>query len=173
MADKPERRNRSEHPQKADSAKNSTPVPKVELLPPDVREFVSALPVEKRGAATQVLLARFTSHTGPIPSPEALEQYGQTLPSAPDRILRMAEKQSDHRMEIEKQVVKRQLNQSGIGQFLAATIAVVCISSASWLALHDHDTVAGVIGGTTVVGLVTTFIYGKRSQQQDLKQKAK
>lgn len=167
MADRSDRKSK----QTPASSNNTNPAPQVELLPPDVRDLVSALPAEKRGRAVQILLARSTSHTGPIPSPEAFERYGQTLGNAPDRILRMAEKQSDHRIEVERQAIRRQLNQSGAGQILAALLAICCIGAATWLSLHDHDTVAGIIGGTTVVGLVTVFVYGKKSQQKDLKQK--
>lgn len=95
------------------------------------------------------------------------------LESAPDRILRMAEKQSDHRMELEKSTIRRQLNQSGIGQILAFLVSLGCIGASSWLAVEGHDAVAGVIGGTTVVGLVSVFIYGKVAQQKDLKEKDK
>ncbi|AMR27498.1 hypothetical protein A0257_10590 [Hymenobacter psoromatis] len=95
----------------------TNPVPPVDALPPEVRDFVLSLPPDKRQQATRVLIqiTRTTSHIGPIPSAEALAQYGIVLESAPDRILRMAEKQSDHRIELEKSTIKRQLNQSGIG----------------------------------------------------------
>lgn len=85
----------------------------------------------------------------------------------------MAEKQSDHRMELEKSTIRRQLNQSGIGQILAFLVSLGCIGASSWLAVEGHDAVAGVIGGTTVVGLVSVFIYGKVAQQKDLKEKDK
>ena len=82
----------------------SNPVPPVDILPPEVRDFVLSLPPDKRQQATRVLIqiTRTTSHVGPIPSADALAQYGQVLPTAPDRILRMAEKQADHHMELEK-----------------------------------------------------------------------
>ena len=47
-----------------------------ELLSPEVRDLIVALPPGKRASATRVLLkaTRITSsHTGPIPSPEAFE----------------------------------------------------------------------------------------------------
>ena len=46
--------------------------------------------------------------TGPIPSPDAFQQYDEILPGAADRILEMAEKQSDHRMEWEQRALKWQ-----------------------------------------------------------------
>lgn len=143
-----------------------------EQLTPEVRDLITALPVGKRERATKILLKATkvtSSHSGPIPSPEAFERYGNVLPSAPDRILRMAEKQLDHRIDVEKLAVRRQLNQSGSGQILAFFIAVGCISASTWAAMHDHDTFAGILGGATVVGLVTVFIAGRNSQKKQLK----
>ncbi len=155
-----------------DSSPNNNPA-SPEQLSPEVRDLIVALPPGKRANATRVLLkaTRVTSsHTGPIPSPESFERYGNVLSSAPDRILKMAEKQLDHRIDVEKLAVRRQLNQSGIGQILAFIIALGCIGSSVWLAMHDHDTVAGVVGGATVVGLVTVFIAGRNAQKKQVKE---
>ncbi len=42
------------------------------------------------------------SVSGPIPPPSMMEQYERTLPGSADRILKMAENQSEHRQWIEK-----------------------------------------------------------------------
>ncbi|MGI4887298.1 MAG: DUF2335 domain-containing protein [Janthinobacterium lividum] len=173
MADKLDKKNKPSGTIQPTADASTIPAPPVDALPPEVRDFVLSLPPEKRQQATRVLIQITRTHIGPIPSADALAQYGQVLESAPDRILRMAEKQSDHRMELEKSTIRRQLNQSGIGQILAFLVSVGCIGASSWLAVEGHDVVAGVIGGTTVVGLVSVFIYGKVAQQKDLKEKSK
>lgn len=66
-------------------------------------------------------------------------------------------------MELEKSTIRRQLNQSGIGQILAFLVSIGCIGASTWLAAEGHEAVAGIIGGTTVIGLVSVFIYGKVS----------
>lgn len=35
------------------------------------------------------------------------------------------------------------------------------------LAMLGHDTVAGIFGTTTIVGLVTIFVIGKKGQSKD------
>lgn len=173
MADKPDKKNKPVGSvQPTPEQPSAAPVPPVDALPPEVRDFVLSLPPDKRQQATRVLIQVTRTHSGPIPSADALAQYGLVLENAPDRILRMAEKQADHRMELEKSTIRRQLNQSGIGQILAFLVSLSCLGASSWLAYEGHDAVAGVIGGTTVVGLVSVFIYGKVSQQKDLKEKA-
>ena len=49
---------------------------------------------------------------------------------------------------------------------MAAGLAIGC--TALWasyvLAMNGHDVVAGIIGGTTVVGLVSAFLYGVKQR---------
>jgi len=49
------------------------------------------------------------------------------------------------------------------GLVFALLVAVAGLGCAVYLALRDHDVVASVIGGTTLVGLVTAFIAGRRA----------
>jgi uncharacterized membrane protein len=46
-----------------------------------------------------------TTYSGPLPQAEQLQKYEEVLPGAADRIIRMAEEQSAHRQEIERQIV--------------------------------------------------------------------
>lgn len=50
------------------------------------------------------------------------------------------------------------------GLVFALVIAVVGLGVAAYLALNNHDTAASVIGGATLVGLVTAFIAGKKAE---------
>jgi len=109
--------------------------------------------------------------SGPLPLPEQLARYNQVLPGAADRIIAMAERQSVHRMELEKKVVFRQLEESREGQSRAFTLALVFGSFALIASLMGHDAVGGVLGGATVLGLVSTFILGKREQRESLQAK--
>lgn len=50
-----------------------------------------------------------------------------------------------------------------IGSMLSGLIiGCVALALSTYLAMHEHDWVAGVIGGTTVVGLVSAFVIGQR-----------
>jgi uncharacterized membrane protein len=48
--------------------------------------------------------AKAVSFSGPLPPPEVLQNYNQITPGAADRIISMAEKQSQHRQESEMRV---------------------------------------------------------------------
>jgi len=53
----------------------------------------------------------YLEHSGPLPHPEILSGYEKVLPGSADRILKMAEKQQDHRISNENKLVDAE-NQS-------------------------------------------------------------
>ena len=108
-------------------------------------------------------------HSGPLPDPETLIQYNSVIPNGADRIMIMAEKQQEHRISIEKTIIKSQSNQSRLGQIFGLIMGLVGIGSGTYLASIGSTTVGGIIAGTTVVSLVSVFVIGKRMQQKSLK----
>lgn len=114
------------------------------------------------------------SFEGPIPSPAVLKEYEVILPGAADRIISMAEKQSEHRMSLEKKAIGGQVDQNKRGQLFAFILAVICIIAAFLFALFldMKEFAAKFLTGTMVV-LVALFITGKLSVITDLKKKSK
>ena len=83
----------------------------------------------------------------------------------------MAEKQSDHRIEIEKIAVGSQQKQGMRGQIFAFIIAILAILASVYLSVMGHPFTGGILGGGTVVSLVTLFITGRIIQRRDLQRK--
>lgn len=111
------------------------------------------------------------SKTTLYPFAEDLEAYNQAIPNGAERLFANFDKQSTHRQEIEKRVVESNIRQSERGQFLGFFTLVVALGAAVWLALNDHDTVAGIIVSIVLTGGFGVFITGKVQQRQDLKKK--
>ena len=66
-------------------------------------ETQSPAEVPESGEELEELLVRVSEKfAGPIPSPPVMKQYEETLPGSADRILKMAENQSEHRQWMEK-----------------------------------------------------------------------
>jgi uncharacterized membrane protein len=86
--------------------------------------------------------------------------------------MKMAEKQTDHRIEIEKIAVTNQQKQGSRGQIFAFLIALCAIAAAVYVTIIGHPVTGGVIGGSTVVSLVTIFVTGRLTQRQDLNRKS-
>ena len=138
-----------------------------------LRQVLEGLPPEK-AKELQIFLTQISSshYRGPIPPASELIAYNQAIPNGAERILSMAEKQSTHRMELEKTAVDRQTTQNGRGQIFGLVMGLVGIGSAVWLAMNGHDTVAGIFGTTTIGGLVYVFVIGKKAQKENLKEKS-
>ena len=139
-------------------------------LPKDLEKLIHDKPTRDRVISVVAQYARFWG--GPLPAPENLKEYDIIIPGLAERIVKMAETQSAHRTGLEARVVNSQLIESRTGQFLGFIIALVCIGSAVWLAQNNHDGVAGILAGTTLVGLVAIFVVGKKEQRADLKNKS-
>lgn len=101
-------------------------------------------------------------HRGPIPHPKLFGQYEAVLPGAADRILTMAEKQSDHRQSLEKQHVKSTLRDARIGLYLGFIIVLVSLTIAGFLLLNDKTTSGLILGGGSLASLAGVFVYGTR-----------
>jgi uncharacterized membrane protein len=107
------------------------------------------------------------SFSGPLPSPEILQQYNNVLENGAERVVTMAENQSKHRMSLEDFAIKRQIIQSGRGQIFGFILALICISSTVFLALKGHENLAIALGTSTVIGLASIFVLGKIFQSKD------
>ena len=100
------------------------------------------------------------SVSGPIPPPSMMEQYEGTLPGSADRILKMAENQSEHRQWIEKKKLSFSNREVHLGQVLGFAIGVIAIITGGYTALNGAPIPGGFIGTAGVVGLVSVFVIG-------------
>ena len=134
-----------------------------DAIPSNVNDILQELPEEKRNAilATMMAFEEERTFSGPLPPPEHFEAYEKTLPGATDRIMKMTEKQVDHRIKTEDTIVKRKFNQSTLGQILGAILALSFGYFAYDLAMNGHESPAIAIGVTTVVGLAVVFVLNK------------
>lgn len=144
----------------------------VVLIPEELKPLLEAFP-EREQKQFEALLALSIKRSwkGPIPPPNILKEYNDAVPNGAERILSMAEKQSEHRMEIEKTVINRELNQSGSGQNYALFIVVLVLVASCILIYLNHDVAGSVLGAVDLVALASVFVIGKYSQKKDLANK--
>ena len=100
--------------------------------------------------------------SGPLPAPDILRGYDEILPGAGERIIRMAEKEQTHTHEAGLLALRETAAGNRRGQILGGIVAVAALGTAAFLGYHGHSVAAGIVGGTTVVGLVTVFVTGRR-----------
>ncbi|MBF0215121.1 MAG: hypothetical protein HQM00_16435 [Magnetococcales bacterium] len=89
-----------------------------------------------------------------------LSEYGLIVPDFPERIVRRFEEEGAHRALMEKEAWAFQRR----GQWMALSIGVIAMSTSLIMTLTGHDTVGGIVGGGTVIGLVSVFVTGRHSK---------
>jgi hypothetical protein len=78
-----------------------------EIIQEKAPEVLKDIPGNKRAVLAKVTVERheISMRRGPLPDPAELAAYNEIIPNGADRIMRMAEDQSTHRIGIEKIVV--------------------------------------------------------------------
>jgi uncharacterized membrane protein len=104
---------------------------------------------------------------GPIPPPQILQQYNQVVPDAAERIIRMAEKQSDHRIDLERKVVDSNIRKSYIGMVLATIIALYGLYIAKEISINGNPWAAGIIAALDLGGLISVAVYNGLIQKKE------
>lgn len=141
-----------------------------------VPEIFVDVPKEKRELIVSKLELLFSAHfikveqkyhRGPLPSPQTLKEYAGLIDNAPERIFALFEKQSNHRIELEKKVFGGQATQSKVGQFMGFSIAVLFLAAAFTLIVMEHDVAGTILGSVDLVALVSLFVLGRNSQRKD------
>jgi hypothetical protein len=81
----------------------------------------------------------------------------------------MAVEQSAHRRDLESKALGHAASEVRLGQVFGFLIAVTGLGCATFLGMNGHDWPAVVIGGGSLVGLVTAFLARKRKPAEDSK----
>ncbi len=115
----------------------------------------------------QITQATYQLSTGPIPAPQILEQYNKIIPDAAERIICMAEKQSDHRMYLERKVIDSGVLKSYFGMLIAAGIAVYGLYIAKEISINGNPWAAGIIAALDLGGLISVAIYNGLLQRKE------
>ena len=110
-----------------------------------------------------------SSFTGPLPPPEVLAGYDGIEKGFAERIIVLAEKQAEHRMACDKKLVYETADSSKRGQWFGFIIAILFLAGALALGFTGHEWLAGVIGGGTLISVVTVFLTNrpKKSEEND------
>ncbi|MGD8847202.1 MAG: DUF2335 domain-containing protein [Desulfobacteraceae bacterium] len=105
---------------------------------------------------------------GPIPPPQMFLEYKNADPRIADQFLAQWSKEMDHRHELDKKRIavqeehnKQVFAERKRGQTCATIICFAAFIVAVILGFLGHALTAGVIGGTSLVAIVTTFITGR------------
>lgn len=129
--------------------------------PDDISRIIKEIPSEPDRKVMEAVVMS-TRYSGPLPPPEFLSAYKDILPGSPERILVMAEKEQQHRHDVDDTVVKSTMLQRLLGQILGSLLAFFFGGASLVLGLYGHEWLAGILGTSTVIGLATIFVLNRK-----------
>jgi hypothetical protein len=139
-----------------------------------VTEFIEKQPTDVREEVTDKLIAqRFESmsYSGPIPPPHLLREFNDSIPNGADRIMKMAEQQSTHRMDLETKVVTANNRDALLGVIFAGIIGIIIVIGSMFL-IYNNKNIQGLgILFTSAVAYIGVFLKSKSRDDKNLKEK--
>ncbi|HTN14431.1 MAG TPA: hypothetical protein VL017_02035 [Devosia sp.] len=142
-------------------------------VPEELGSILELMPEEKRQQAL-FLMTRVVSRTyrGPVPPADEMEKFKAVDSSFPERFVQMAELEQLHRHAMDKGDQKYNFDLKKWGQDKAFYALLILLAVILALVVMGETTVAGVLAGTTILGVVGMFITGRyfeyKSDKADL-----
>jgi uncharacterized membrane protein len=122
---------------------------------------------QERESETLAVVHKSRRFSGPLPPPEILAHYNVIVPGAAERILVMAEKQSQHRQSLEAKVITSDITKSKMGLWFAFVLGLISLGGGVFL-IHSGKTVAGsIFSGVYLVGVISVFVYGSQQRRKE------
>ena len=108
-------------------------------------------------------------YIGPIPSPELFRKYGEVVPDAPERILRVFEQDSQHRREMQKLSITFKTRRDTRAQWMAFVIMVVALGVTAVSVIFGQNVAPGIITGLATLFLALKVLFiGEKKESEDL-----
>lgn len=112
---------------------------------------------EKKELGVQIVATMVRRvHSGPLPAPETYAQYDEVHPGAAERILRMAEKEQDHRHRSEGRIIFHEYAVRYTAQFGAILALILLCALVAYCAFVEQPVTAALIGA--VGAIVVAFL---------------
>lgn len=103
-------------------------------------------------------IVKQTNFQGPIPHPEIFRQYGEVIPDAPERILRVFEQDSAHVRAIQFAALTAQKEDNRRVHWMAWSLVAGGYLASFGFAAFDKDWLAGITLTTTIAATITGFL---------------
>jgi uncharacterized membrane protein len=99
---------------------------------------------------------------GLLPSPEMLQKYDAVIPGLANRLVLQAEKQTTHRIALEKKLLIANIWKSYLGLVFGFLIGSLGIGGGLYLTFVGFNVIGIVFSSATLVSLVMSFVYGSQ-----------
>jgi len=141
-------------------------IPEVEAE--EIGRVLEMVPPQSRGQLVAVL-SKVTAHRGPLPPPGMLAEYDQVLPGLAERIVRLPEKEQEHRHAMVDRALGREIKLKERGQLLGFVSLILLLLFAAYLVYAGDTKAAAAVASVTIVGVVGVFVTGRYLESKDSK----
>ncbi|MCY4653622.1 MAG: DUF2335 domain-containing protein [Dehalococcoidia bacterium] len=136
-------------------------IPDRELVHPDHPEDEASALESPKSAS---ILVQQESWSGPLPPPDVLLEYN-FVENGAERLFRMAERQSEHRIDMATESLKADNSIATRGQWFGLIVVLAVLGLAAYMAYLGATAAAAAVVAIDVVGLATVFVYSRLSRQ--------
>jgi uncharacterized membrane protein len=106
-----------------------------------------------------------TTVSGPLPSPEVIAGYEKVLAGSADRIIKMAEKEQDHRHKVQLRFQTQQAGITFAGQAFAFSMGMFGIGGGIYLVVNNKSIAGFGVFFTSLATLMGLFFYNRNRPQ--------
>ncbi len=134
-----------------------------------VSQVIGEVPEENRSEVISMAMKKSEYFLGPIPPPSLLAGYEEVAPGSADRIIKMAENEQSHRMNMENKCINAEIGSEKRGQWMGLGVAIAVLGIIALFAILGMTNEAFWALGGTGVALGGLFIYGRYRTNQGIK----
>lgn len=99
---------------------------------------------------------------GPLPHPDIFKRYSETIPDAPERILKQFEEDSTHIRNMQSNALEAQKQDNSRVHWMAWSLIIGGYILSAFFAYFNKDWLAAIILGTTLGGTIIGFLQNKK-----------
>lgn len=137
----------------------------------ELQELRRAEARELQERQARFVAAQLSYWSGPTPSPDVLREYNEIVPGSAERIIAMAERQAEHRQNLETMAVKGGTGRAYLGSVFGFIIGMTAVLGGLYLAVNGQELGGYAVMLGTVATLAGVFVYGRKSAQREITKK--
>jgi uncharacterized membrane protein len=133
---------------------------------------VQVIQNKKPSNTSDSMVTTITTIVSPLPPPSILESYEKITPGFAERIIKMTEKQSEHRQKMEVLALKANISQDRkphfeaiLGQIFAFLITIFTVFMGVFAAIKGAQISGTILGGIGLVSIIYVFIKGRDNKK--------
>lgn len=120
----------------------------------------------RHNKVSSISISEQHSFSGPLPAPEDLEKYDRIVPGAAERILKMAEKEMEHRHSNENSLTKGIVWTTALSIVFAFFVAIALAVLSFYLAYKGSYATCASVAVGSIAAVISAFMYKSRNKGQ-------